>query len=292
MDANLSAAVVARLGASVCEAKPLAGGSINAAWAVGLDDGRRVFVKSRPAGQVGPGDVFASEARGLAYLRAGLEGVERLRVPEVIACDINFLVLELFEPGPPCADFDELLGRGLAGLHESGSGLAEFGLDHANYIGSEAQPNDPRERWPEFYRDLRLRPMLARADARGLITPALRRRFDALFERLATLCGDPEPPARLHGDLWGGNLIRDHHGCPILIDPAVYAGHREVDLAMMRLFGGFGGRSFEAYAEVWPLQPGWERRVHLYQLYPLLVHVVLFGRSYLGALESALDRLA
>ena len=109
--------------------------------------------------------------------------------------------------------------------------------------------------------------------------------------RLPQRCGPAEPPARLHGDLWGGNLLTDEHGAPVLIDPAVYGGHREVDLAMMQLFGGFSARVFDAYHEAHPLAPGWRERAPLYQLYPLLVHVNLFGGSYLGGVRRALRQV-
>lgn len=282
---SLAAPLAEVLGAELVEATPLSGGSINAAWAVRLADGRRVFVKQNPRA---PADMFAAEARGLAFLQAGLSDGQ-LRVPEIIAVDPRFLVLELLELGEPCADFDERLGRGLAALHRSGAELGEFGLDHDNYIGSLPQVNACMASWPSFYRARRLEPMLLRAGA--LIDAELWARFDVLFERLDALCGPPELPARLHGDLWSGNLHRDADGVPVLIDPAVYAGHREVDLAMMRLFGGFSARVFAAYEEAWPLADGWQRRVDLYQLYPLLVHVVLFGAGYLRQLDAALRRL-
>lgn len=281
---SLAGPLAELLGAELVEATPLSGGSINAAWAVRLADGRRVFVKSNPRA---PADMFAAEARGLAFLQAGLSDGQ-LRVPEVIAVDPRFLVLELLDAGEPGADFDERLGRGLAALHRSGTEL-ELGLDHDNYIGSLPQVNARMAAWPSFYRVRRLEPMLIRAGA--LIDAELWARFEALFDRLDALCGPPELPARLHGDLWSGNLHRDADGVPVLIDPAVYAGHREIDLAMMRLFGGFSARVFAAYEEAWPLADGWQRRVDLYQLYPLLVHVVLFGAGYLRQLDAALRRL-
>jgi fructosamine-3-kinase len=115
--------------------------------------------------------------------------------------------------------------------------------------------------------------------------------FERLYDRLEQLCGPPEPPARLHGDLWAGNAIVDRNGIPYLVDPAVYGGHREIDLAMMRLFGGFSARVFAAYDEVYPVAPGLPERVPLYQLYPLMVHVVLFGAGYVSQVEQALRRL-
>ena len=286
MDHELEAALARELGARVRGARALGGGSINAAWHVELVGRAPVFVKTHPDP---PPDMFAVEARGLAFLREGLRGCDELRVPQTLVATSRMLVLELLDPGPRCHDFDARLGRGLARLHRSGAALDAFGLDHDNYIGSLPQANAAGEDWPSFYRDRRLMPMIERAG--GLLDRRVRRRFDALFTDLDELCGAPEAPARLHGDLWAGNLHRDRDGQPVILDPAVYVGHREIDLAMMRLFGGFGPRCFAAYAEAHPLAPGWERRVHLYQLYPLLVHVVLFGGGYVGGVEAALDRL-
>jgi len=284
MDAELSRAVSSELGRSVVSARSAAGGDINMAYEVKLEGGERVFVKTHPTA---PPTMFPTEARGLAWL----EEAGALRIPKVLAVSPpdrdgpRFLVLEFLEPGRRAADFDEALGRGLAALHRFGA--PSFGLDHDNFIGSLPQRNDRRPTWGAFYRDARLAPLLARAVDRGLGGPLVRD-FERLFERLEELVGPAEPPSRLHGDLWGGNLHADESGRPALIDPAVYGGHREVDLAMMRLFGGFGARVFAAYDEAWPLLPGHERRVALYQLYPLLVHVNLFGGGYVSQLGRAL----
>jgi len=176
-----------------------------------------------------------------------------------------------------------------AALHRTGA--PGFGLDHDNFIGRLPQSNRPAPDWGTFYRRERLEPQHRRARDAGVAPASLGRQLDRLYARLDALVGPPEPPARLHGDLWGGNLMGDDRGAPCLIDPAVYGGHREIDLAMMRLFGGFGPRVFAAYAESYPLAAGHEERIALYQLYPLLVHVNLFGGSYVGAVESALETL-
>ena len=275
-------AVGAALGSLVRDRRALSGGDINEAYAGTLADGRAIFVKTnrRP-----PPGMFPAEARGLGWL--GQPGA--LRVPAVAAVDESFLALELLRSTPRSASFDEELGRGLATLHRAGA--PEFGLDHDNFIGRLPQSNRPASDWSTFYRRERLEPQLRRALDAHVAPASLGRRLDSLFARLDALVGPPEPPARLHGDLWSGNLMGDERGAPCLIDPAVYGGHREIDLAMMRLFGGFGPRVFAAYAESYPLAPGHEERVPLYQLYPLLVHVNLFGGSYVGAVESALDTL-
>src|SRR4051812_19442334 len=281
-DGAIWQAVGEALGSKGRERRTLSGGDINQAYAVTLDDGRRWFVKTNPRP---PAGMFPSEARGLAWLSAA----RALRVPAVAAVDEAFLVLELLQPGPRTPSFDEDLGRGLAALHRAGA--PAFGLDHDNYIGRLPQSNRPAASWSELYRRERLEPQVRRAAAAGLVPPSLARAFERLYGRPPELVGPDEPPSRLHGDLWGGNLMADDRGAPCLIDPAVYGGHREIDLAMMRLFGGFGPRVFAAYAEAYPLAPGHEERVPLYQLYPLLVHVNLFGGSYVGSVEAALDEL-
>jgi len=287
MDARLESSLGAALGSPVRGARPLAGGDINDAYEVALADGREVFVKSNVSA---PNDMFVAEARGLAWLGEA----KALRVPGVLAAsganDLTpFLALELIRPRQREADFDERLGRGLAALHRHGA--PAFGLDHDNYVGRLPQKNTYGVTWPEFYRVRRLGPQLRAAADAGLAPARVRRDFERLFHQIETLCGAAEPPARLHGDLWGGNLITDDRGEPCLIDPAVYGGHREIDLAMMKLFGGFGPRVFEAYKEAFPLADGYRERVALYQLYPLMVHVNLFGGGYLGQVEAALARL-
>lgn len=288
MDAGVAAAVEAAVGARIATTRPVSGGDINRAFAVALDDGRRLFVKSNGRA---PAGMFAAEARGLAWL--GEAGA--LRVPGVVASGQAFLALELVVAAAPARDFDERLGRGLASLHRFGA--PRFGLDHDNYIGSLPQDNAAvAGAWSAFYRERRLEAQLRMAVDGRVASARMRRGFDRLFaafdEDTTALLGPAEPPARLHGDLWGGNLLCDETGAPCLCDPAVYGGHREIDLAMMRLFGGFGPRVFAAYAEAFPLAPGHEARVDVYQLYPLMVHVNLFGGSYVGQVESLLDRLA
>jgi fructosamine-3-kinase len=285
MEAGVKAALEAAVGGRVAGARPVGGGDINRADAVTLADGRSLFVKtnaSEPAG------MFAAEARGLAWLaEAGA-----LRVPAVVAAGPGFLALELVGSGLPARDFDEQLGRGLAGLHRHGA--PRFGLDHDNFIGRLPQDNTPvaAPGWAAFYRERRLEALLRRAADEGLASSRMRRGFERLFAVLDDLVGPEEPPSRLHGDLWGGNLLCDEAGAPCLCDPAVYGGQREIDLAMMRLFGGFGARAFAAYDEAWPLAEGHAARVALYQLYPLMVHVNLFGGGYVGQVEACLDRLA
>jgi fructosamine-3-kinase len=280
-------ALALALGAAVTALRPLAGGDINDAYAVTLADHREVFVKTRAGADP---RMFPCEAAGLAWLAAA----GAIAVPRVLAVSAasdpgpRFLALEMLRPGPRRRDHDEALGRGLAALHRAGA--PGFGLDHDNFIGSLPQANTPHPTWSDFYAQRRLLPQVRRAVDSGRAPGDWLRDFDRLADKLAALVGPAEPPARLHGDLWGGNLHADAGGNPVLIDPAVYGGHREVDLAMLALFGGVSDRMYDAYDEAHPLAPGWSGRVPLYQLYPLLVHVNLFGSSYAGQVERALRR--
>ena len=276
----LRAAIERELGADVRASRSVSGGDINRALRLDLADGRRVFVKYN---ERSPAGMFEAEARGLLWLAEA----DALPVPTVLAVGTGatpFLALEWVESGRRGADFDERLGRGLAALH--GATPRGFGLDHDNFIGSLAQDNTPLGDWPRFYAERRIAPLMRDAVDAGLLSSATRRLLEDVLSRMAELVADPEPPARLHGDLWGGNSMTGPDGGPMLIDPAVYGGHREVDLAMMRLFGGFGERVFAAYDEARPLGAGHQGRVALYQLYPLLVHVLLFGGGYVGQLAQ------
>jgi len=277
----LTTAIASALGAEVRSSRTVSGGDINRALCLQLVDGRRVFVKYNARSAVG---MFEAEARGLAWLGEA----SALPVPAVLAVGSGsppFLALEWIESGRRGADFDELLGRGLAALHRATP--KGFGLDHDNFIGSLAQDNTPLGDWPRFYAERRIAPLMRDAVDAHLLPSATQRLLEDVMARMAELVGSSEPPSRLHGDLWGGNSMSGPDGGPMLIDPAVYGGHREVDLAMMRLFGGFGARVFAAYREAHPLSPGHEGRVPLYQLYPLLVHVLLFGGGYVGQLAHA-----
>ena len=285
MTPALNAAIATRLGREITGARDLHGGDIHAAYRVELRGGDVVFVKSSAGA---PRGMFTEEARGLEWLRAA----GALRIPAVIAVGDDeegprFLALEYLEPGRHAPAFDENLGRGLAALHRFGA--PAYGFDQDNYIGSLRQSNRAHALWAAFYREERLLPLVRRAVDGRELAPGDGAKFDRLFDRLESMVGPTEPPSRLHGDLWGGNLHADDRGQPCLIDPAVYGGHREIDLAMMRLFGGFGSRVFSAYREAWPLADGHEGRVPLYQLYPLLVHVNLFGGGYAGSALRALD---
>ncbi|HXA53945.1 MAG TPA: fructosamine kinase family protein [Solirubrobacteraceae bacterium] len=274
------------LPAGATNARRVGGGDINEAWRVTLADGREAFVKTRP--DAGPQE-YATEARGLRWLAEP----GALRTPQVLEAADNHLVLEWVQPGSLSVEGADELGRGLALTHAAGA--PAFGGEADGGFGSLRLPNDPTPDWCAFYAQRRLLPLAEIARERGALSERGAHAVEAVCERLAELAGPPEPPARLHGDLWSGNAMADADGRPWLIDPSAYGGHREIDLAMLRLFGGRAGpgsRLFAAYAETAPLAEGWEDRVELWQLLPLLVHAVLFGGGYVGAAERVARRYA
>jgi fructosamine-3-kinase len=284
---RLEEVVGARLGARVVASARVHGGDVAASYRMDLDDGRRVFAKTHPAA---PPLFFSTEAAGLRWLRE--PGV--VAVPEVLAVadeQPNHLVLEWIDEGGPTPTTEADLGRSLAALHQAAP--ATFGREDRRTTGSRGLPNEPCDDWATFYATQRLEPLarLAR-DGRALPASAVDglARFDP--DRLREVGGPPEPPARLHGDLWAGNRLIGAGGRSWLIDPACHGGHREFDLAMMRLFGGFGTACFAAYHEATPLADGWEARVPLHQIAPLVVHAVKFGGGYGAAAAEAIARYA
>lgn len=271
------------VGSGAIGSRSISGGDINEAYRIDLADGRRIFVKTNSHA---PPRMFEAEARGLSFLREGLRSDSPLVVPEVLAVDERFLALEYLERSNE--EDAAGLGRGLAEMHSRSAEM--FGAELPNFIGTLHQVNDPRPKWVDFYREQRLGSQLGLPGARRLIDAEARRRFELLFDRMDELLQPEEPPARLHGDLWGGNCFHSTGG-PAIFDPAAYGGHREVDLAMMKLFGGFSERTFAAYHEVYPLAPGFRDRLKIYQLYPLLVHVNLFGAGYVGSVVDTLRQV-
>jgi fructosamine-3-kinase len=274
------AEIAAGLGEQLARSTPVAGGSINDAFRIELESGRRVFVKSRAGA---PAAEYAAEAAGLTWLRAAVA----VPVPEVLAVGSGedpWLALEWIAPGSLSPAGEEGLGRGLAALHRSGApahgSLPPGSPDDILRIGSVEFPSRPSDSWPELYAGQRLLPALRMARDRGSISGGDTEAVERVCDRIDELSGPAEPPARLHGDLWAGNVLAGADGTPWLIDPAAHGGHREIDLAMLRLFGGPGARAFAAYDEFHPPADGHEERIELWQLLPLLVHAVLFGGSY------------
>lgn len=282
---NLSASLSEHLNTSIQKIVPVGGGDINEAFKASDNQGEHFFIKSHPNP---PPGFFQQEAYGLSLLAQA----NCVAVPKVISlvdrAELKCLILEWITPGRATARTPVDFGERLAQLHQTHG--STFGLDHDNYIGTLPQPNDHQVTWAQFYGEQRLRPQLRLADERRLLPSSLKANADALLMRLDELVGPAEPPTLIHGDLWGGNRLIDHNGGSWLIDPAAYYGHREVDLAMMRLFGGFDPRTFEVYDAVYPLSEGWHERIELYQLYPMLVHLNLFGSTYLNSVKRIIDR--
>jgi fructosamine-3-kinase len=270
----------------MARSSPVGGGCISPGACFETTDSCRYFLKCGERGAV-PTAMFQEEARSLDRLRE----TGSIRVPGVVARAETWLLLEWLEPGKETARTWQVLGRQLAALHQHKGD--SFGWDADNFIGTLPQPNGGSARWPPFWSERRLLPQFERAARKGYIDVGDRRSFDRLLTHLDDLvsAGDHDGPSLLHGDLWGGNAHIMADGEPALIDPSSYYGHREVDLAMAALFGGFPQRFFRAYAEAWPLEPGFEQtRCELYQLYYLLVHVNLFGHSYVAGTRRILRR--
>ncbi len=279
------------------EITPVGGGSINQTYLLTLQSGERCFLKTHPNP---PPRFFQEEARGLAALAE----VGILRVPRVLHTSHHFpvpesakkrlapfLVLEAIPTGRPHGDTSERFGRRLAQFHRKAQGQ-RFGCSQDNYLGLTPQPNGWCHDWTDFWRERRLGHQMELARQAGLSDPTLNRLGDRLLDRLEDWLAEPaESPCLIHGDLWGGNYLVDTSGDPVLIDPAVYFGRREAELAMTRLFGGFDARFHAAYEEAWPLAPGAEERLAIYELYHLLNHLNLFGRGYRDRCLTSLRRL-
>lgn len=264
--------------------RSLSGGCINQGMEFITNRGS-FFVKINSATRY-PG-MFEAEARGLNILAS----TKTIRIPEVICSgvlhDTSFLVLEFINSSSRQRNFWIDFGQKLAHLHQHTQ--HHFGLDHHNYIGSIPQDNSPAENWTEFYITRRFMPLVQKALTRGLLSGSDARLFEKLYTRLEKLYPH-EPPALLHGDLWGGNVMTDEHGLVCLIDPAVYYGHREMDIAFSTLFGAFDPDFYDTYNEIFPLEPQWQKRIDLWNIYPLLVHLLLFGSSYYGQLMYAVKK--
>ena len=279
---DLVGRVAEALSVDVVGATRLGGGDVAESFRMELADGATVFAKTHADP---PAHFFETEASGLEWLRSA----EAVAVPRVLAVEAGMLVLEWVDEGRAGDSTEVDLGRSLAALHATGA--ESFGRSDRHTTGSRALPNEPFDSWAEHYAHNRLLP-LARlaADGRSLSSTTVDR-LERVAGRLETFGASDEPPSRVHGDLWAGNRLVDRSGRNWLIDPAAHGGHREFDLAMMRLFGGYGTTCFEAYAEVSPLADGWADRVPLHQLAPLAVHAIKFGGHYPAAIERALDAL-
>ncbi|MGB3184360.1 MAG: fructosamine kinase family protein [Ornithinimicrobium sp.] len=270
----------------IIDALPLSGGSVAQSWRVQSASGP-IFLKSH---EDPPPRLFEREAAGLTALRA----TGALAVPQVLAAEDAGVVLEWIDVADATTTTEATeaeFGRNLAALHRhTGSAFGSMDEVFLGYLGSVALDLTPCRTYAESYLERRVSPLVQRAVNEQDMDPAAMSLVDEL---LATpqVCGPPEPPTLVHGDLWSGNRVIGADGRSWLIDPSAHYGHRESDLAMMRLFGGFGETCFTAYHDVFPLAPGWRDRVALYQLVPLLAHVIMFGRAYEPAVMRALRSL-
>jgi protein-ribulosamine 3-kinase len=231
--------------------------------------------------------MFETEAEGLTLLKE----TKCIRIPNVkhhdTVDDHQFILLEFIKPSKRSNNFWELLGERLACLHRNSA--ETVGLNHDNYIGSLVQSNRQQKSWIDFFIEERLRAQVALARKNGLMETSLESKFEVLYRKLPDLL-PVEKPALLHGDLWSGNFLADEFGEPCLIDPAVYYGCREAELSFTRLFGGFDESFYASYHHSYPLISGFEERIDIYNLYPLLVHANLFGASYVHQIKYVLQK--
>ena len=269
---------VALLGAQL-----IAAGNMNQAICLQTAEGD-FFLKTN---HLEASDIFVKETQGLELLRKSTS----LHVPAVIRWgrmeDTNYLLLEWVPAARRNRAYWQTLAEGLAELHMATT--PNFGLEASNFISILPQRNTPNASWKSFFTQERLEPMIQRAYFEDLIDSTFLEKFRKLYEKVDGIFPN-EKPALVHGDLWHGNVLINGLGMPSLIDPAVYYGHREMDLAFSKLFGGFDKSFYDAYQAAFPLEPGFEERAELYNLYPLLVHLNLFGSGYLAGIRRTVDR--
>jgi len=274
------------LGASIIinGSSPVPGGDINDAYRLETNTGP-YFIKRNSADKYP--DMFAREAKGLTLLQQSGE----IAVPKVIDNGETgkhaYLLLKYIETATQRSNFWEAFGTALARMHRHKSEF--FGLDHDNYIGSLVQLNNKHNDWVSFFITERLERQAKMAMDKGLFGSSTIKKLEKLYSILHNIF-PIEPPSLIHGDLWSGNYMTGPQGAAVIIDPAVYYGHREMDIAMSRLFGSFGNAFYDAYNHEYAMEPGWNGRLSICNLYPLMVHVNLFGAGYVGSVESILSQ--
>lgn len=270
------------LGQEITSSQNVSGGSINRAAKISLDDGRICFLKWNASADP---NMFVVEEKGLELLKSADTD---LRVPEVFATGetengTGFLLQEFIQEGRANPNSAEEFGQSLADLHQHHE--ERYGLDHDNYIGRLPQSNTWHENWIDFFIEERMQPQLQMATDAGKLGSDTAAHFESMYKQLPDIFPD-EPPSMLHGDLWGGNYFFNEEGIATIYDPAVYYGHREIELAFTHLFGGFSSSFYSAYNEAYPVESGFPERKDIYNLYPLLVHTNLFGGSYARQVEG------
>ncbi|HKL19067.1 MAG TPA: fructosamine kinase family protein [Halalkalibaculum sp.] len=279
---SLRSEIADKLDYKISSVSRVSGGSINEAAKLDIEEVGPAFLKwNRTADP----DMFEKEVSGLNLLRDAETG---LRVPEVLLQgtvngSTGYLLLEYIEDGRPGNRSAQDFGEQLASLHDHRG--ESFGLDEDNYIGRLPQSNNRHSDWINFFIDERMEPQLQMAMKSGKFGSAIIGAFNNMYRKLDEIF-PKDRPSLLHGDLWGGNFFYDTEGTAVIYDPAVYYGHREIELAFTHLFGGFSSAFYEAYDKVLPLEPGFKQRKDIYNLYPLLVHTNLFGGSYARQVEG------
>ena len=282
MEAMWKNAVETELNADIVSMSSVGGGDFARAFQASMSDGRTLFVKTH---QNPPPCFFSTEAAGLQWLRSS----GCVNVPEVLAVSDTppYLVLEWVDIGVGRDDAEVLFGQQLAELHRQP--FQCFGRPDERTTGSQALSNQPCDNWVEFYASRRLLPLAKLARDKHALSNKCVAMIEKLAAKLDQFGATDEPASLLHGDLWAGNRVVDVDGNSWLIDPAAHGGHREFDLAMMQLFGGYGKSCFAAYHEQFALAEEWQSRVALHQLAPLIVHAIKFGGSYGAATQNALS---
>ncbi len=266
---------------------PTSGGSINAAYAIELDNGERCFGKFNRNADAYPGIFIVEKIALEALAKAG-----SMRVPQALFADEHCILTELVTFGDKAKNWRELCGQQLAELHDA-TQWQQFGFAHDNYLGLSKQINTWHDDAFKFWYACRFEPQV-----RALVNvlgqdDAVVSMLNKVPQRMEALCigNNDEPAVLLHGDLWTGNAAADENGAPVVYDPASYYGQREAEFGMMRLFGGFGPVVEAAYAEIWPFLPGSEQRIAIYRIYHEINHLLLFGRSYYETVRSSLMTL-
>lgn len=274
--------------------RPVHGGDINESYCLSLSDGSAVFMKCNAIKNL---SFFEAEAKGLEALRQ----TETIGVPKALALGtdkaqrISFLLMEYLERAAKLTGYWEMFGRELAAMHRADcSEFTEakqgrpFGFTHDNYIGASPQINTPKENWITFFRECRLLPQIKMAER--YLDSKMRKQFTKLMDHLDSYLVEPKFPSLIHGDLWSGNSVCGPNGKAWILDPAVYVGHYEAELAMTELFGGNPQSFYDAYHEVTPIDSGYHDRRDLYNLYHMVNHLNLFGGTYLGSVQRILNR--
>ena len=266
------------------QVQPIGGGSINETFKLTFSNTHTLFCKINNAATFP--HLFVKEKEALeALAKTGA-----IKTPGVISCavldDYQILVLEWIESARTTDQFFKTFGEQLAALHQNTA--ASFGWETNNYMGSVPQSNAFDSNWVSFFVQQRLEPLVQQCRNKNLLSPADHEHFKKLYQRLPQLFDDDEKPALLHGDLWSGNFMCSKNGEPVLIDPAVYYGHRCIDLAMTTLFGGFDAVFYQSYNYHFPLPKNYVEQFKVCNLYPLLIHLLLFGRSYLTSIQQTL----